>query len=94
MVKMKGIKNFSRVGIFIILSVLISCYIAIFFAIIDSFLFHFPYWLSLDSPESYFLVIILFLWGTNVRVGFIENIIVNKNKYNNFKIWFQKVNGD
>lgn len=52
------------------------------------------YFVNKDSSELFWMMLVMFLyisWLTNVRFGFIENLIEGEKRHNLCKIWFEKV---
>jgi hypothetical protein len=47
---------------------------------------------KINTDASFVALWIMFIvWNLNIRLGFIENIVQNNKKHNNFDLWFGEV---
>lgn len=76
--------------------VFMLCFFSVFFTgfifvIISAIMYFFKIGINGFYYGCAVFLLIFFLWFTNARIGFIENMIEGKQRYEPFKVWHPKI---
>ena len=94
-IKINPIEKHSARVIIIFLFICVSSFILSvvinYLTLLVNYLFKVTFIMSEEIFFIYIILAMLCCWQLNVRFGLIENIIEDKKKYSNKKIWFEQI---